>query len=110
MTASVPIEHGLILCGVLFALGTIGVLVRRNVLFILMSVEVMLNAAGLAFIVAGYRWGQPDGQVMFIFILTVSAAEVSVGLALILQMYHRFRTLDADAMNGLRDEMINENN
>ncbi len=91
MTASVPIEHGLILCGVLFTLGTIGVLVRRNVLFILMSVEVMLNAAGLAFIVAGSRWGQPDGQVMLIFILTMAAAEVSVALALVLQFLSPFQ-------------------
>ncbi len=91
MMAAVPMEHGLILCGILFALGTIGVLVRRNVLFMLMSIEVMLNAAGLAFVVAGSRWGQPDGQVMFVFILTMAAAEVSVGLALVLQFYHRFK-------------------
>ena len=69
----------------LFALGLIGVLVRRNVIFILMSIEVMLNAAGLAFVVAGARWGQPDGQVMFLFILAMAAAEVSVGLALVLR-------------------------
>ncbi|MCC6346486.1 MAG: NADH-quinone oxidoreductase subunit NuoK, partial [Nitrospirales bacterium] len=65
--SAVPLEHGLILAGVLFLLGFLGVLVRRNILFMLMSVEVMLNAAGLAFITAGSRWGQPDGQVMFLF-------------------------------------------
>ena len=70
----------------LFALGLIGVLVRRNVIFILMSIEVMLNAAGLAFVVAGSRWGQPDGQVVFLFILAMAAAEVSVGLALVLRI------------------------
>lgn len=102
MSASVPLEHGLILCGVLFALGMIGLLVRRNVIFMLMSIEIMLNAAGLAFVVAGARWGQPDGQVMFIFILTMAAAEVSVALALVLQFYHRFKTLDTDAMSGMR--------
>ena len=52
---------------------------RRNIIFMLMSIEIMLNAAGLAFVVAGARWEQPDGQVMFIFILTMAAAEVSVG-------------------------------
>ncbi len=83
--ASVPMQQGLILAGILFTLGTIGVLVRRNIFFILISIEVMLNAAGLAFVVAGYRWAQADGQVMFIFILTMAAAEVSVGLALILR-------------------------
>jgi NADH-quinone oxidoreductase subunit K len=67
----------------------------------LMSVEIMLNAAGLAFIVAGAHWGQADGQVMFLFILTLAAAEVSVGLALVLQLYRHFKTLDADAMSRL---------
>ncbi len=101
MTA-IPLEYGLIVAGILFALGLIGVMVRRNIIFILVSIEIMLNAAGLAFVVAGSRWGQPDGQVMFIFILTVAAAEVSVGLALVLQLYHHFKTLDADAASKMR--------
>ncbi len=95
-------EHALLLAGVLFALGLAGVLVRRNLLFILMSLEIMLNATGLAFVAAGARWGQADGQVMFVLILTLAAAEVSVGLALVLQVYHRFRTLDADAVSELK--------
>jgi NADH-quinone oxidoreductase subunit K len=98
----VSMEYGLLLAGILFALGLTGLLVRRNIIFMLMSVEIMLNAAGLAFVVAGAHWGQPDGQVMFIFILTMAAAEVSVGLALVLQMYHRFRGLDADALSEMR--------
>jgi len=92
----------LLLAAILFALGLIGLLVRRNLIFILMSIEVMLNAAGLAFVVAGSRWAQPDGQVMFIFILATAAAEVSVGLALLLQLYHRYKTLDADAASLMR--------
>jgi NADH-quinone oxidoreductase subunit K len=99
----VSMEDGLILAAILFSIGLAGLLVRRNVIFILLSLEIMLNAAGLAFIVAGSRWGQPDGQIMFIFILTMAAAEVSVGLALVLQLYHRFKTLDADAASRLRD-------
>jgi NADH-quinone oxidoreductase subunit K len=99
---AVSMEHGLVLAAILFSVGLAGVLVRRNIIFILLSLEIMLNAAGLAFIVAGSRWGQPDGQVMFIFILTMAAAEVSVGLALVLQLYHRFKTLDADAASRLR--------
>jgi len=67
-----------------------------------MSLEVMLNAAGLAFIVAGARWHQPDGQIMFIFILAVAAAEVAVGLALLLRIYSRFRSLDVDALSEMR--------
>lgn len=101
MTA-IPFESSLILASVLFLLGLIGVLVRRNVIFMLMSIEIMLNATGLAFITAGARWMQPEGQVMFIFILTMAAAEVSVGLALILQMHRQFKTLDTDALNNLK--------
>jgi NADH-quinone oxidoreductase subunit K len=98
----VTVEAGLILAGILFMLGLISVLIRRNIIFMLISVEIMLNAAGLAFIVAGARWGQPDGQAMFIFIITMAAAEVSVGLALILQIYHQIKTLDGDAANKMR--------
>ena len=90
------------LAGSLFALGLIGLLVRRDVLFMLISVEVMLNAAGLAFVVAGARWGQADGQVMFMFILAMAAAEVAVGLALILQMSQQLKTLDIDAASNMR--------
>jgi NADH-quinone oxidoreductase subunit K len=97
-----PMEHGLLLAALLFALGLVGVLVRRNVIFILMSIEIMLNAAGLAFVVAGSRWVQEDGQVMFVFILAVAAAEVSVGLALLLQLYRRLQTLDVDAASKMR--------
>ena len=99
----VPTDLGLGLAGLLFVLGLVGVLARRNVIFILMSIEIMLNAAGLAFVVAGSRWAQPDGQVMFLFILAMAAAEVSVGLALVLQFYQQRQSLDADAasdMNG----------
>jgi NADH-quinone oxidoreductase subunit K len=95
-------ETGLAVAGILFFLGTIGVLVRRNILFMLMSVEIMLNAAGLAFVVAGARWTEPDGQVMFIFILAMAAAEVSVGLALILQLYKKFQTLDTDEVSEMK--------
>jgi NADH-quinone oxidoreductase subunit K len=68
----------------------------------LLSIEIMLNATGLAFVVAGARWAQPDGQVFFLFILTMAAAEVSVGLALILQIYRHMKTLDADAADEMR--------
>jgi NADH-quinone oxidoreductase subunit K len=101
MTA-LTMESGLLVAGVLFALGLLGLLARRNLLFILMSLEIMLNAAGFAFVLAGARWGQAHGQAMFIFILTMAAAEVSVGLALVLAFYHRFKTLDADAAGEMR--------
>src|SRR5690606_33927561 len=98
---TVPMEAGLVLAGILFILGLVSVLIRRNVIFMLISVEIMLTAAGLAFIVSGARWAQPDGQAMFIFIVTMAAAEVSVGLALILQIYHQLKTLDGDAANAM---------
>jgi len=97
-----PVEHGLLLAAMLFGVGLLGVLVRRNLLFLLMSVEIMLNAAGLAFVVAGSRWQQPDGQVMFLFILTMAAAEVAVGLALILCLHRCGKTIDADAASKMR--------
>ena len=75
---------------------------RRNLIFILMSIEIMLNGTGIAFVAAGSRWGQPDGQIMFLFILAMAAAEVSVGLALVLRLYHLHHSLDADAANEMR--------
>lgn len=102
VTTTMPMEYGLLIAAILFALGLVGVLVRRNIIFILLSIEIMLNASGLAFVVAGSHWSQPDGQVMFIFILTMAAAEVSVGLALVLQLAHRFKTLDIDAASNMR--------
>ncbi|MDH4081416.1 MAG: NADH-quinone oxidoreductase subunit NuoK [Nitrospira sp.] len=92
----------LVLAIVLFGLGLIGLLSRRNILYMLLSLEIMLNAAALAFIAGGARWGQVDGEIMFLFILTLAAAEVSVALGIVLQLSHRFRTVDADALCELR--------
>jgi len=97
---TVPTAHVLLLAGVLFLLGLVGVMVRRNIIFVLLGLEIMLNAAGLAFIAAGFHWGRPDGQVMFLFILAMAAAEVSVGLALVLRRHHHLHTLDADPVGG----------
>ena len=98
----IPMDQGLLLAAALFFLGLAGVLARRNVIFILLSIEIMVNAAGLAFVVAGSRWQQPDGQLMFIFILTMAAVEVSLGLALVLRLYHNFRSLDIDRVSNLK--------
>jgi NADH-quinone oxidoreductase subunit K len=95
-------NHALFLATVLFLLGLAGLLTRRNLIFTLMCVEIMLNAAGLAFVAAGARWGQVDGQVMFIFIVSMAAAEVSVGLAMVLQFHRKHPTLDADAADEMR--------
>ncbi len=98
----VPMEHGLALAAMLFSIGLIGVMVRRNIILILMSVEVMLNACGLAFIVAGARWGAADGQIMFMLILSIAAAEVVVGLGLLLQVHRRVGSIDIDETSRLR--------
>lgn len=102
MMVDVPMEHGLLLAAILFCIGLVGLMARRNVVYMLMSTEIMLNAAGLAFVVAGSRWQEADGQIMFLVILTMAAAEVAVGLALVLRYYRQFQTLDIDAASRMR--------
>ena len=99
---SIPLFHVLILSSLLFVIGFIGGVARKNTLFILMSLEVMLNAVGVAFIGAGSVWQQADGQVMFILILTLAAAEVAVGLALLIRMQKKYRSLDIDVLNQMK--------
>ena len=98
----IPMEHGLLLAAILFMLGLIGVLTRRNLVFVLLSLEIMLNAAALAFIVAGSRWGESDGQIMFLMIISLAAAEVAVGLGLVLQLFHKFKTLDLNVLSKMK--------
>ncbi len=103
MTAvAVPLEHLLILAAVLFAIGLTGVLVRRNIIFLLISLEIMMNACGLAFVAAGARWAEADGQILYMLVLSLAAAEVAVGLGLVLQLERRFDNLDIDAASELK--------
>jgi NADH-quinone oxidoreductase subunit K len=97
-----PFESGFMLAALLFVLGLVGVLIRRDILFVLLSIEIMLNACALAFVVAGRRAGQSDGQVMVLFVITVAAAEVAVGLGLALRMWRTFHTLDIRAITRMR--------
>ncbi len=85
----VPFNHVLVLSGLLFFLGLFGVVVRRNLVMILLGLEIMLNAAAIAFVGASLRWQLMDGQALVIFIMAVAASEVSVGLALVMAVYHR---------------------
>lgn len=101
--SSIHAHTVLIVAAILFVLGLAGALIRRNIIFMLLSVEIMLNAAGLAFVVAGARWQQPDGQIMYLFILAMAAAEVSVALALVLQIHHQHKTLDIEQLKELKD-------
>lgn len=98
----IPVEHALILAVILFVIGLCGVMVRRNMLFMLMSLEIMMNAAAFAFVVGGNIWGSPDGQAMFILVLTLAAAEAAIGLAILLQFYHRFKNLDIHQASSLK--------
>jgi len=102
VTAAVPTAHVLLVAALLVAIGTFGVLLRRNLLFMLMSLEVALNGVGLAMLGAAARWDQADGQVFVILIMVMAAAEVAVGLALILRIHRRVATLDADRLDVLR--------
>lgn len=101
--SSINVSTVLIVASILFVLGLIGVLTRKNIVFMLISVEIMLNAAGLAFVAAGAKWQQPDGQVMFLFILAMAAAEVSVALAMVLQIHHQHKTMDVEDLKELKD-------
>lgn len=99
---NVPLNHILLISSLLFIIGMLGLMIRRNIIFILMSLEVMLNSAALAFVAAGAHWGQPDGQIIFMLILSIAAAEVAVGLSLVLQVQRRFKTLDMDKVDWMR--------
>ena len=90
------------LSAILFAIGVLGVLTRRNAILIFMSVELMLNAANLAFVAFAQKWGQLDGQMFVFFVMTVAAAEVAVGLALMVTIFHTKRSTDVDDLAQLR--------
>ena len=96
------LTHYLVLSGVLFTIGTAGVLLRRNLITVLLSVEVMLNAVNLSFIAFGRFLGSPDGQIIVFFVITVAAAEAAVGLALVIALFRHVETLNPDAFRQLR--------
>ena len=102
MSAEIPLNHGLFLAFGLFSIGLVGLLVRRNLLFVIMSLEIMLNAAGVAWIVSAARWQQSEGQIMFLFILAVAACEVAIALALAIKIRSRYKTTDTDALREMR--------
>jgi NADH-quinone oxidoreductase subunit K len=97
----IPSAHVMLLAAALFCTGLVGLLVRRNLLFMLISVEIMLNAGGLAFIAATQRWNQADGAIMYLMILTMAAAELAVGLVIVQRVYRQFGTLDTNELRTL---------
>lgn len=99
----IPITAALYLAFALFIIGTIGVLVRRNVLIMLMSIEIMLNGANVALIAFSRLWGNLDGQVFAMFVIGVAAAEAAVGLAIVVSIFRSRGSADVDQLTVLRD-------
>jgi NADH-quinone oxidoreductase subunit K len=96
------LNHYLVLSAVLFAIGTSGVFLRRNLITILLSIEIMLNAVNLTFIAVGRYLGTVDGQVIVFFVVTVAAAEAAVGLALVIALFRHKESLSLDVFNMLK--------
>jgi NADH-quinone oxidoreductase subunit K len=98
----IPLSHYLIVSAILFAIGTAGVFLRRNLITILLSVEIMLNAVNLTFVAFGRYRGDVDGQIITIFVMTVAAAEAAVGLALVIGLFRHRESLNPDAFASLK--------
>jgi NADH-quinone oxidoreductase subunit K len=96
------LNHYLVLSAVLFSIGTAGVFLRRNLITLLLSVEVMLNAVNLTFIAVGRYLGTVDGQIIVFFVMTVAAAEAAVGLALVIALFRHRESLNPDAFTSLK--------
>jgi len=99
---TVPLEHWLLVAGILFAIGAIGVLARRNALVMFMSIEIMLNAVNLTLVAFSRFRGDEAGHVMAFFIIAVAAAEAAVGLAIVLEVFRHHRSVHADEVRALR--------
>jgi NADH-quinone oxidoreductase subunit K len=98
----VPTAHYLVLSGILFTIGVLGVLVKRNPIVIFMCIELMLNAVNLSFIALGRHFGHVNGQMYVIFVMAVAAAEVAIGLGIIVAMFRQKETINVDEVNLLR--------
>ena len=98
----VPLNHYLILSGLLFAIGTAGVFLRRNLITVLLSIEIMLNAVNLTFVAVGRSQGTVDGQIITFFVMTVAAAEAAVGLAIVIALFRHRESLSPDAFTSLK--------
>jgi len=99
---SVPLNHYILLCAVIFSIGVIGVMIRRNAIVIFMSVELMLNAVNLLLTVFSVYHNDPNGQVFVFFIMALAAAEVAVGLSIIVMIYRNTNSIDINVLNRLK--------
>jgi len=98
----IPLSHYLIVSALLFAIGTAGVFLRRNLITVLLSIEIMLNAVNLSFVAFGRAAGDLDGQIITFFVMTVAAAEAAVGLALVIALFRHRESLNPDAFASLK--------
>ena len=98
----IPLGHYLIVSAVLFGIGTAGVFLRRNLITVLLSIEIMLNAVNLSFVAFGRQAGDLDGQIITFFVMTVAAAEAAVGLALVIALFRQRESLNPDAFTSLK--------
>ena len=98
----IPVDYYIILSAILFTIGVLGVLIRRNALIIFMSIELMLNAANLAFVAFASVYKTFSGQIFVFFVIAVAAAEVAVGLALIVEIFKAKKNINIDEMNSLK--------
>lgn len=98
----VPVENYLVLSGILFAIGVIGVLTRRNVIVIFMCIELMLNAVNLSFVAFARHYNDMSGHIFVFMVITVAAAEAAVGLAIIIAIFRNKETVDVDEMNIMK--------
>ncbi len=96
------LNHYLLLSAVLFGVGTIGVLMRRNALVILMSIEIMLNAVNISFVAFSRQMGDLNGQIMVFFVMAVAAAEAAIGLAIAIAIFKRFREINISSFENLK--------
>jgi NADH-quinone oxidoreductase subunit K len=102
LIAGITIHHYLLLAIVLFALGTFGIMLRRNAIIMFMCVELMLNAVNIALVAFSKMWGQTDGQIFVFFIMVVAAAEVAVGLAILMMLYRNMHTTNTDVLDQMK--------
>jgi NADH-quinone oxidoreductase subunit K len=102
MYTAIPLEYYLFLSGALFCIGLLGVLLRRNIIIIFMSIELMLNSVNLSLIAFAQSWGNAQGQILVLFVMAVAAAEAALGLAIVIAFFRLKKTLDVNEVNLLK--------
>lgn len=97
----IPLSHALSLSIILFVLGLLGIIIRRNLLFMLLGLEIIINSSALAFVAVGSYWNQEDGQIMYMLIITLASSESAIALILLLKLYKCYCTLHTNVINEI---------